>query len=227
MKYHGCWWPGDARRQDISSRVTCSVKKNNCTNYGFLSLGPLETILSEIWIKVEYFSWSRMHMQMVSFLCGPQWFNPQLISPESYCHRGLGYLWNTRTIYPANEIPRLLMTWRRMSPGHQQPWYWPSYPRIKKEFRNQCVLVPCITRSPEATLLTKLSQNERMIVILFRPQWVNPWLFPLSVISMAVWGSQSSCQIFILLSMDMSSQPGGIRLWRQIEKRGTRNPTHV
>ena len=23
-------------------------------------------------------------------------------------------------------MPWLLMTWRRKSPGHQQPWYWPS-----------------------------------------------------------------------------------------------------
>ena len=27
-------------------------------------------------------------------------------------------------------IPLLLMSWRHKSPGHQQPWYWPIYPRM-------------------------------------------------------------------------------------------------
>ena len=32
----------------------------------------------------------------------------------------------TTAIYRAYTVPWLLMTWRRMSPGHQQPQYWPS-----------------------------------------------------------------------------------------------------
>ena len=34
------------------------------------------------------------------------------------------------SLHPAKSIPWLLMSWRRKEPGHQHPWYWPSYPGI-------------------------------------------------------------------------------------------------
>ena len=38
-------------------------------------------------------------------------------------------------VYPAYSIPWLLMAWRHKEPGHQQPWYWLSYPRIRADSR--------------------------------------------------------------------------------------------
>ena len=42
--------------------------------------------------------------------------------------------WNTFTqetpIYPELSIQWLLMTWLHEEPGHQQPWYWSSFPNI-------------------------------------------------------------------------------------------------
>ena len=32
--------------------------------------------------------------------------------------------------YSTQSISWLLMSWRREEPGHQQPWYWPSYTEI-------------------------------------------------------------------------------------------------
>ena len=33
-------------------------------------------------------------------------------------------------LYPVQSIPRVMITWWRKKPGHHQPWFWLSYPRI-------------------------------------------------------------------------------------------------
>ena len=34
--------------------------------------------------------------------------------------------------YSTQSISLLLMSWRRKEPGHQQPWYWPSWTKITR-----------------------------------------------------------------------------------------------
>ena len=41
-------------------------QSNICTNAGLLSIGPLETNFSEIWIKIKNFSFTKVHLKRAS-----------------------------------------------------------------------------------------------------------------------------------------------------------------
>ena len=82
---------------------------------GILLNGPLGTNFSEILIGIQTFSFKKMHLKMSAkwrpFCLGPNVLTLLVLKQE---YSGI-----------TKSIPLLLMSWLLVSPGHQQPWYWP------------------------------------------------------------------------------------------------------
>ena len=81
------------------------------TNAGILLIGPLGTIVSEIWTEIYSFLFKKMHLKMSS----GKWL--------PFC-LGLNVL-RQGPVYLVLSLSWLLMTWWHKEPRHQ-PWYWPG-----------------------------------------------------------------------------------------------------
>ena len=147
---HGCWCPGDARSQGISSicivlvlmvseelALTCrnQVISDSLTHWGREKMDAISqaTFWSAFsWMKMfEFrlkFHWSLfLRVQLTIF---QHWFRQWLGAVQATSHYLNQWWLDYRRIYASlglNELNRsislLPMPWLLVLPGHQQPWY--------------------------------------------------------------------------------------------------------
>ena len=77
------------------------------------------------------------------------------------------HLGSRRPIHPTWSMSWLLMTWRRKSPGHQQPWHWPTSPEYSSFSTRRTIIQeePSIHLSNLFTTSTQWTTSARNICI--------------------------------------------------------------